>query len=582
MDIIYAVKPNSSGETKFPHQTLLVQFSELSDDYQDLDAIQKLSSKDLFKDRICHWDDKGKLSRVDFEVDVTNQVLMVAGTIWKNGYRVWEPSEFLNITVSQKNKQIASYQSFKSNGIELPFAPYPVQGSSFLKLPNCKIFGEEKVTVLIPSTELIRYYFSGSKFFTMLLYNSGLEYIGGIQSPTVYRYDRMDGTDDCYIWLRRRCYDSDAILLARGIKDHNAMKAMKYVSASINAQRKYGKNMLYPKTNFPFSDETELEVFGQWLKPDNNGKFTTYLVRSINKCHHSLPFNHLTIESIDSYRTSPFKKNSKPENKEKLGGFEEELSEANLTHDEPPTELIDTKEFEFALERTPDLLNILIEKVNKASETETRKLIEIEESDDIETESDSTLPGNSKEGNNIQSWDMKVSSVESIPVDSRLKVVSETVYKLEQELEISVNIPLNDCCLDGSEPYGFYLFEKPDSKDRGYQWHTVDARRRRRALFLKLSNKLGYEFYLLEIEGKDKETFALYLLFDINESYSPGLFHHSRANTLLQEIAERSGKRFISNVLKKHFKEVKSVQHKYSQAETFETKLYRILRAYFD
>lgn len=582
LDMIYGLKANGSKDSRYPNQTLIVQFSELSDSHQSVESIQDIKPKDLFKDGICHWDGTKKLCRVNFEVDLTNQVLMKAGTIWKNSSCIWEPNEFLNVSISQENKEINSYSLFKKQGLPLPFMPLPVLGTSLVRFPKCKIYGEEKVTILIPTLELIRYYFSGSKFFNMQLFNNGLEYIGGVQSPTIYRFDPKEGTDDCYIWLRRRCYDSDAILLARGIKDFSAMQAMRYVSASINYQKSSGRDIVYPRANLPFSDATDLEVSGQWLAPDENGKFTAYLVRSINRCYHDLPFKNLLIESIDSYKSGSFKKVEISETKKDDGGDSEPDNQCvDLTQGQPPSNEFDEKEFEFALDRTPDLLNVNVEKVSKASEKETQKLIEIEEAEDAETEADSTLPGNSRKDNPIQPWDMKLTPTSSISIDRRLSIVANVVYELEQNDLLTANIPLSDRSTDGSAPYGLYIFQKPTNKDRGYHWHQIEDRKRR-ALILKLTDSQHNEFYVLEIESKDKETFALYLLLGINKDVSVSLCNNNKANNLLQEIADTSGKRFISSVLKKHFRKVKSIRHESVQGESFEDRLSRILLNQFD
>lgn len=53
--------------------------------------------------------------------------------------------------------------------------------------------------------------------------------------------------------------------------------------------------LLYPRTNFPFTGTTNLDVTGEWLQDEPNGE-RLFLVHSIQSCSHPFPFKTLVYE----------------------------------------------------------------------------------------------------------------------------------------------------------------------------------------------------------------------------------------------------------------------------------------------
>lgn len=304
LDFVRGVDLTSSYSSDKLFKTILINFCEYSADYQDIVKIKSLPIRDRFKNTI-----KGNrviVETVSLPEDVTNQFFLKPGSVWRNGALIWEPSDSLNIQINQNQSSITSFKK-ESATEKFPF----IQNSAYsnlIKYPGSIVEGTA-VTVLIPVMEVIRYYFSGSRYFTTMLFNGGME-SDQIKSAFLYKRDFNAEELNVYLWLRRKCHDSDAILLARAIADKNALYAMRLIYSSlVDIVAYYERNNWQlehccPKTNLPFSDATDMEVQGQWLPPNEDHKYSTFLVRTIEKCHHLLPFDSIELESVDSYRSS--------------------------------------------------------------------------------------------------------------------------------------------------------------------------------------------------------------------------------------------------------------------------------------
>ena len=578
LDLVYAVSiENDRYDSKYPYKVLKVMFSEFKDSYQDLNSIKTITEKDFFKSNKVLSAEK---TAVLLKVDVTNHFLLEPGTVWKNGSVVWGLSQSKSVELIQNKEkpEIITYFDARKRGVKLSFLPPEVYFSNVVMVQNC-IIDNNTVTLLIPTMEIIRYYYLGSNYLTMQLYNGGFQHLKGKSSPITFKYDALGSTRECYIWLRRKCYDSDAIIIARAIKSNIAWNAMKYIYSSINSDRKKSKKILYPKTFFPFDDSTELEVQGQWLAPDENMNFKYFFVRSIQKCHHELPFDKLIIESVDSYKGQGEANRIAGEGNQKLlkGMQNNNQDTPKLNYDSPPNEILDKNEIEFYQTRFKHLEQIVIEKVSRASELHKKRY----ETEELETIDDSTLPGNYQKNNYIQPWQTKIIDALLLPVSERLKIVSKSVYKLVKQNLITVK-PLPEGYINDDKPFGLYSFSKPKDKPGNYKWHIVndDIFRKRRALFLKLTetNQKQRSIFILEIEGKGGSIFSLFLMKNIcSDSYMNDT--KKGAKLFLQEIANRSGQKINSQVLSKNFDVITTMKH--TDKDSFSDKLCRAILDFF-
>ncbi|ORU94452.1 MAG: hypothetical protein A6F70_08805 [Cycloclasticus sp. symbiont of Bathymodiolus heckerae] len=400
-----------------------------------------------------------------------------------------------------------------------------------------------------------------------------------IKSAFVYKSTFDKEQLNVYIWLRRKCYDSDAILLARAIANTRTMNSMRLIYSSLISvislytQKKWQITQCCPKADFPFYDNSELEVQGQWLPPNDQGEFTTYLVRTIEKCSHNFPFKSLEIESVESYNSNGKASSKVTPYPTQTIVREDGEHKPVLTEGEQPSESIEAQELAFYTERFNHLSEIHISKVSKSSEKEQKKYA-LNEEINPETDEGSTQTGNHQQNNQIEAWEIAIKDSESIPISERLNVTSEAIKSIEKRsnsLSV-VALPFNK--LDTAKPYGFYEFKAPPRKPSNYTWPYI-GNRKRKALFLELQSGQR-TIYILEIEGKRGAGHSLYLL-----SHSNINNFAANAESFLQRIAERSGNGIKHGVFNKIFT-VSSLKHTTNKEDSFTDRLIRAISGAFD
>jgi len=91
---------------------------------------------------------------LSIKVDVTNQIFLKPGTVWRNGSPVWEPSEFFNISINQEKTEIVSYyrenNPKKDESRKATKMPFIYRGTNiqFLKFPDSTVNGLTKTSHL--------------------------------------------------------------------------------------------------------------------------------------------------------------------------------------------------------------------------------------------------------------------------------------------------------------------------------------------------------------------------------------------------------------------------------------------------
>ena len=386
--------------------------------------------------------------------------------------------------------------------------------------------------------------------------------------------------------MKRHCYDSDAILIARALADSQAMNAMSYIYASLVYAQKAFRNKngkcvseSCPRTSLPFSDGTDLEVLGQWLPPkDGEAEFTTFVVRAIERCEHALPFKRIEIESLDSYKSRGTidEEPSLPERSYKKRNRNKPPKVPELTEGKNPTNTIEREELEFYQQRFSHLQDVEIEKIEMVSDKEKVRRFK-EEDDSADPENGSSLPGDYSKDNNIQGWQNRINDAEPIPISNRITSVSNAILTiLDKKSGLSVReLPVG--FTDSSSPFGLYDFERPKGKSGNYIWDQVTGRQRK-ALFLAISNQKSQTLYLLEIEGKDKAGFSLFLF----SGYQVGRFDESNgARSMMFLIANNSGNGIGSKALK-DFKHTVSLKHIATDEDSFVARIQRAINGLFD
>ncbi|MDR9498377.1 MAG: hypothetical protein RI556_04310 [Hydrogenovibrio sp.] len=582
LELTPVVDLSGDHDPSMPFQTIKVIFSQYKPEYQTLEAIKNIRTKNRLKPFPVEY------PGVVIKADVTNQVFLKPGTVWKNGKCVWEPSDAINISIEDATTIDTSYASWlttrdkKKKGLMLPF----VQGAdkvTLVEYPMSMAEGRE-ISVLIPTTEIIRYYFSGSTYFTRELFNGALDGFNRqsdagalshqerteIARKLFYDFDYDPIKQSVYVWLKRHCYDSDAVMIARALAEPDAMKAMTYIYSSLTLEKaKDDPSEVCPRSKLPFTDRTDMEVQGQWLQPkEGENVFTHFLVRTIESCSHTLPFKKIDIESADSYGANNGKTQAKPSDVPRKKG-KDHGTPPELTQGQKPTKDVDPKELDFMMQRFSQLDDVEINKVKKVSDPDKEAKYQREE--EVETSNEgSTLPGDYKDDNNVQPWQNRIVDAEPIPISNRLKEVSDAVQSiLDRRPDLSaVALPPN--ATDGRFPFGYCRFERPMNKGAGYNWNAVGDRDRR-ALLLLITNDQGKSAGLLEIESREGKTYSLYVF----KGHRLASDHYREAKRVIADIAWNSGNRIASDVL--FGTEALSLKHITSGSDSFGERIERAL-----
>ena len=276
---------------------------------RQLDEFKKLSAK---KDYDTYFDFMGYdlyARSIILDVEIEYLYILSSGSIWKATSsktikKVFEPKEAETIELGDDREDTSYKEMINELDDSAQFKFLKNNNNlSLLCIPNSTFKGES-VTVLIPHSEVVRHYFSASKYFIRRLFSEDLiaelaTLIGNVE----------DNKDICSIKLNSRHFlDSDVPFLARGLLDNDAMRVMRKVhSNAYNYLKKskidgYYDNIteLPLKTNLPFTDGATLEVIGHYVsKEDSVDKY--FLIRKIQTCHHSWPFNKLNIISAETF-----------------------------------------------------------------------------------------------------------------------------------------------------------------------------------------------------------------------------------------------------------------------------------------
>lgn len=571
LDIVRGVSFESAYDSSMPFQTLIVNFSRYSDEYQSLDNIKAIPVKDIFKSK--QIDIEANLS---IKVDVTNQIFLKPGTVWRNGSPVWESTELTNVTLNQQEVSIVSISKEKGEGTKIPFIHNGL-GIQLLKFPNSTVNGKT-VTVLIPTTEVIRYYFAGSTYFTTELFNGALKNFKYSKQANrlffKYNYDKEN--ESVYIWLKRHCYDSDAFMIARALADDVAMNAMNHIYASlVHVRREFKTNTeCCPRASLPFVGETNLEVLGQWLPPkEGEETFTTYMIRTIESCDHPLPFKKTQIESVDSFKSADNLNDAKakPSKPKRQQGTDEQGQATQLTQGEKPTNKIAPEELKFMMQRFSHFDESLIEKIDRASDKDKQRYYQ----EEISSTSPlgSTLPSDYKKDNALQPWNIRAISSDVIPIAERIDTVSSTVTKILEKHKNWSAKALPAGFVDDTIPFGLYSFERPANKSSNYVWNMIGSRQRK-ALLIAISNQTDKQVWLLEIEGKAAVSYSLFL-FGVSSEVTTSDFDRK----LMFDIAISSGSKIKEGALKGVT--VTTMKHTESENDSFEDRLKRAINSIF-
>lgn len=169
-------------------------------------------------------------------------------------------------------------------GFFLPFEAHPYH-SEHTHSYCMKVALGSDTHLVIPSMELIRFYFGSSSKLASTLFSVPF------QEEKLWVDAKKDEHGTAHIGLASGISGYSATDVARIAFNVVAMRAAKLIGDSC-VTASTAKERAYPKMFFPFVGETALNVAGVWLQTEGNG-MKVFLAFRLLSCSHPFPFSSL-------------------------------------------------------------------------------------------------------------------------------------------------------------------------------------------------------------------------------------------------------------------------------------------------
>lgn len=334
-----------------PSQPLIeIQFSLVADDLVDEDT--------LFNLRRDQWPATKQL-----RLPVGLLPMFKVGDFWRCGKLVKSPdydiADFHGLAVGGADTSLIKAGLPQDEGVNyyLPIGvhPYHLKHTQsycvHVKLPTCHL--------IVPSSELIRFYFGSSSTLTARLFDApltpenlwqGIETFDSRGSPKIHLAPGISG---------RSASDIARIALSKEARAAAELIGHSCIAATANGER------AYPKGVFPFSGNTDLVASGKWLPFDGNER-GVFLVFKLLSCSYPFPFTSLRYTSERAGASNPPKGADEPRSADERPSMR--FSKASVTTkaivDDEPDKARKTIRFSLITERRqfPDLARKQISK----------------------------------------------------------------------------------------------------------------------------------------------------------------------------------------------------------------------------
>ncbi|MES2040095.1 MAG: hypothetical protein V4495_19945 [Pseudomonadota bacterium] len=265
-----------------PSQPMIeVQFSCVPDDIPDFNGLFNLKKNDWPKTK-------------QIRMPVGFLPMFKIGDIWRNGLHVESPEYdveyFDELSVGRFDSTlIKSGLPSEENGhyfLPVSHHPYHIRHTQ----SYCVQIETTTCSLIIPSVELIRFYFGSSSTLVSTLFDAPFsadklwihtEDEDSRRSPKIHLAPDISG---------RSASDIGRIAFSRAARSAAELVGNSCITASAN------KESVYPKAMFPFEGNTDLKVSGKWLPFDGKER-GVFLVFKILSCSHPFPFDTLRYTS---------------------------------------------------------------------------------------------------------------------------------------------------------------------------------------------------------------------------------------------------------------------------------------------
>jgi len=497
-----------------------------------------------------------------YQISVGELFLFSPGCVIRGGNLVWKPrlsniTEDLSIS-TDRVRFILPGDSSENGGFSIP--PYIYKFGLASKSPLLAIERDgDPYSVLIPTMELLRFYYSGSSKLNQAIFSSTLIDLNEVINLSKSSFDRNTGT--VTICLRQDYPSADAAMLGHWYSDEYAHRQILNVwNALMKFQHNEKISYLPLKIGFPFEGDTQISAQGIELPTPDGIKNKRKLLLTLIQCTHARPFSKL-IYTRDNDR-GPGALDEPGDRKESVG-YRQKLETPLATQDgvnDPfsnpsinvQTDYLDVEDYRFP--------KIDIEKQVKDHTTHAAPNAKDEAAENLPNQSSSTgTHGNSdaiticilpKQTSQDEANPKNEAEHEQLPPDFETfqKVIDELKkYTFIASTEYSV---VNPASIDKDAKLSRFPVT---SRKKTIKWSVMKIEDKkpiaRKAFLLNVQSQLGVH-YLLEIERREylnhagkmdiEREFATYVFSNATCS----LINNATLESLLLLLAESSFKNY--------------------------------------
>ena len=224
------------------------------------------------------------------EIGVGQIVNLSVGSLLKNGKLLQQTvGSKEKLTINSENASLFKATDKIGNQNIITYADHRTSGFGKDSWCLCFPLGDDPAGIIIPITEIIRFYFATSTLLSKAIYTGEISH--NINKFVNLNFSGMKNNTYCVVHRRQIVSDNDCWVLGRILNDETAYKAAQEVHDSLMFQKYNKASNLHPKTILPFMGETELTVRSKTIGYNHR----RILVLRILNCTHPFPFETLEV-----------------------------------------------------------------------------------------------------------------------------------------------------------------------------------------------------------------------------------------------------------------------------------------------
>lgn len=232
------------------------------------------------------------------QIGVGQIVNLSVGSLIRNGSLIQNAGSVKTFEINTNQGQFFKATDKVNNQNIITYADHRTFGFGKDAWCLCFPIGDDPAGLIIPVTEIIRFYFSTSSLLAKAIYTGEITH--NLNKFVNLNFCGMNKSE-CIIHRRQIVSDNDCWILGRILNSENAQASAQAVHDSLMLQKNNKEEKLHPKTSLPFSGKSRLTVkyktIGHHLK--------RILVLRITNCTFPFPYNSLEVLADNDGRTAP-------------------------------------------------------------------------------------------------------------------------------------------------------------------------------------------------------------------------------------------------------------------------------------